>query len=192
MTTTMNRRTFAGLTLAATGGLSACAVPDPLGEDLPPMGDFELAFTVVVSENAKKIPPSRSTTPEKLKEVMAAEVERRFGRYRGGKGYVIAINIDGYALAPPGIPVVLTPKSIMVVSANLWSADPQKKLAGPEQITTFEGADTMLVGSGLVKDADEQLVTLSRNMVKKVQSWLLRNPEWFGLPAQPKPSVPKE
>lgn len=182
MSISINRRTFAATGLAAAG-LSACAVPDPLDEDLPPMGDFELAFTVVVSENAKKVPPSRNATPEMLKRVMTAEVERRFGRYQGGTGYVIALNIDGYSLAPPGIPVVLSPKSILVVSANLWRADPQEKLAGPEQITTFEGANTFLLGSGFTKDAEEQLRTLSRNMAKKVQSWLLRNPTLIGLPA---------
>lgn len=182
MSISINRRTFAATGLAAAG-LSACAVPDPLDEDLPPMGDFELAFTVVVSENAKKVPPSRNAPPEMLKRVMTAEVERRFGRYQGGTGYVIALNIDGYSLAPPGIPVVLSPKSILVVSANLWRADPQEKLAGPEQITTFEGANTFLLGSGFTKDAEEQLRTLSRNMAKKVQSWLLRNPTLIGLPA---------
>lgn len=147
------------------------------------MGDFELAFTVVVAENAKKIPPSRNASTGALKSVMTAEIERRFGAYTGGTGYVIALNIDGYALAPPGIPIVLTPKSLLVVSANLWRADPQEKLAGPEQITTFEGADTLLLGSGLVKNADEQLATLCRNTAKKVQSWLLRNPTLIGLPA---------
>jgi|TARA_R110002124_G_scaffold160662_1_gene327935 hypothetical protein len=183
MTRMMNRRTFGSLGLAATAGLSGCAVPDPVDEDLPDMGNFELAYSVVVSENAKKVPPSRDATPELLKATMTSEIERRFGQYKGGKGFVVAVAIDGYALAPPGIPIVLTPKSIMVVSANLWTADPQEKIAGPEQLTTFEGADTFLLGSGLQKTADEQLTTLSRNMVKKIQSWLLRNPTWFDLPA---------
>ncbi|WP_139176718.1 hypothetical protein [Jannaschia faecimaris] len=178
----MNRRTF-GATGLAAASVTACSVSDPLDEELPPMGDFELAFTVVVSENAKKIPPTRNATPEQLKTVLTTEIERRFGDYRGGTGYVIALNIDGYALAPPGIPIVLTPKSILVVSANLWRANPQEKLAGPEQISTFEGAETLLLGSGLVKDADEQLQTLCRNMAKKVQSWMLRNPTLIGLPA---------
>lgn len=186
MVETMDRRRFTGLSLAGTAGLAGlagCATPDPLGEDLPGMGSFQLASAITVSKNAKKIPPSRSTTPEALESVMNAEVKRRFGRYQGGKLFYIAINIDGYSLAPPGIPIVLTPKSIMVISANVWTAQPVAKIGGPEQITTFEGADTLFLGSGLVKDADEQLLTLCRNSVKKVQSWMLRNPEWFDLPA---------
>ncbi|MCK0169412.1 hypothetical protein MWU52_17805 [Jannaschia sp. S6380] len=183
MTETYSRRAFAGLSLAGLAGLSACEAPDPLTQDLPPMGDFQLLQPIIVAENAKKIPPSRDATPEKLKSVMGAELARRFGRYQGGRDYYIAVNIDGYALAPPGIPVVLTPKSILVVTANLWTAEPQEKVAGPEQISTFEGADTLLLGSGLVKDADEQLTTLARNMSRKIQSWLLRSPERFGLPA---------
>ncbi|SFI83111.1 hypothetical protein SAMN04488095_1495 [Jannaschia pohangensis] len=179
---TFSRRAFAGLSLGGMAGLAGCAVPDPLGEEQREMGDFQLALAITVAENAKKIPPTRDASTEDWKRVMNAEIERRFGRYSGGKDYIIALNIDGYALAPPGIPVVLTPKSILVVSANLWTAEPQEKISGPEQITTFEGADTLFLGSGLMKTADEQMVTLARNMARKVQAWMLRTPEVFGLP----------
>ena len=183
MSLSLSRRAFGGLSLlGAASVLAGCETPDPVGEELRDMGDFQLAYTVVVSENAQKVPPSRDATPEQWKTVMTSEIERRFGRYQGGKDYVIALNIDGYALAPPGIPIVLSPKSILVVSANVWEANPQKKIAGPEQITTFEGADTLFLGSGLMKDAEEQMETLARNMAQKVQSWMLRNGEWFGLP----------
>ena len=180
MSDALTRRAFGGLSLA---GLSACAVPDPLGVDLPEMGNFQLADTVVVPETAKKIPPSRNATDAELKHAMTSEIERRFGRYAGGKDFIIAVAIDGYALAPPGIPVLLTPKSILVVTANLWTAEPQEKIGGPHQITTFEGANSLLLGSGLVKDAEAQLTTLARNMASKIQSWMLRRPEWFDLPA---------
>ena len=179
MSATLTRRAFAGLSLA---GVSACAVPDPLGSDLPEMGNFRLASVVVVPETAKKIPPSRSASDADLKRVMTSEIERRFGGYTGDTDYIIAVAIDGYALAPPGIPILLTPKSILVVTANLWTADPQEKIGGPHQITTFEGANSLLLGSGLVKDAEAQLETLARNMASKIQSWLLRTPERFDLP----------
>ncbi|GIT90245.1 hypothetical protein JANAI62_02720 [Jannaschia pagri] len=186
MTNTLTRRGFAGLSLAGVaGGLAGCATPDPRESEQRDMGDFQLGFTVVVADNIKKIPPSRDASPEAWKAVMTSELERRFGPYQGGKEYVVALAIDGYALAPPGIPVVLTPKSILVVSANVWEANPQQKIGGPEQITTFEGADTLLLGSGLVKTAEEQMETLARNMAFKVQSWMLRNGEWFGLVPRP-------
>ncbi|WP_298430433.1 hypothetical protein [uncultured Jannaschia sp.] len=179
MTTDLSRRAFAGLAL---GGLAGCAASDPLTEAPRDMGDFRLGLTIVVADKVKKIPPSRDATKEALIAAMTAEIDRRFRRYDGAREYHIAVAIDGYALAPPGIPIVLTPKSIMVVTANLWTADPQEKIRGPEQLTTFEGADTLLLGSGLVKSADEQLATLARNMSGKIQAWLLREPETFGLP----------
>ncbi len=183
MTDTYSRRAFAGMSLAGMAGLSACATPDPLESEMLPMGNFQLGFNIVVAKNAKKVPPSRNTTTEELEAVMKAEIDRRFGAYRGGKDFHIAINIDGYALAPPGIPVVLTPKSLLVVSANVWSAEEQRKLhAEPEQFYTFEGVETLLLGSGLVKDASEQLQTLARNTARKIQGWMLRNPQWFDLP----------
>jgi hypothetical protein len=169
--TTLTRRGALGLGLA---GLAGCAVPDPLSQAPRPMGDFSLANTVVVTDGMRKVPPSRDATPQDWERVMTSELERRFGGYDGATGYVIALAIDGYALAPPGIPVVLTPKSILVVTANLWRADPQEKLAGPHQITTFEGANTLFLGSGLMKDAEAQMRTLARNTAFKVQSWLLR------------------
>lgn len=189
MTGKLDRRAFSGLALAGAGmGLTGCAATDPLEADLPGMGNFRLGFAIVVSENAKKIPPSRDATAEQLKTSLTAELERRFGVYTGDRVYHVAVNIDGYSLAPPGIPVVLTPKSVLVCTANLWTADPQEKIGGPEQITTFEGAETLVLGSGLMKNAEEQLETLSRNMAQKVQAWILRNPEWVGLP--PRPGAP--
>ncbi|WGH79184.1 hypothetical protein [Jannaschia ovalis] len=182
MSTPLSRRRFAMLGAAACAGLAGCEAADPLTEAPREMGNFRLGFNIVVAENAKKIPPSRNAEPAEWQAVLKSEIDRRFGRYEGAKEFHIALNIDGYALAPPGIPIVLTPKSILVVSANIWSAELGQKILGPEQISTFEGADTLLLGSGLVKTADEQMVTLARNMAGKVQSWMLRNPEWFDLP----------
>lgn len=176
----ISRRRFAGLALAGTS-LAGCAVRDPLEQDLPDMGTFQLAAPITVARNAKKVPPSRDASEASLRRMMNAELVRRFGRYAGGTPFYIALNIDGYSLAPPGIPVVLTPKSILVVTANVWRADPQEKIGGPKQIVTFEGANTLFLGSGLMKDADAQLLTLCRNTAKKVQDWMLENPTWFGL-----------
>jgi hypothetical protein len=139
-----------------------------------PMGDFQLGFTGVVTDAIRKTPPSRDAGPEAWERVMTSELERRFGAYRGGKDYVIALAMDGYALAPPGIPVLLTPKSLPVVTANLREAEPRRKLPGPERIVTFEGADTLFLGSGLMMDGEAQMVTPARNIAFGIQSWLPR------------------
>ena len=171
----------AALTLAG-GALAGCATPDPLTRELPDLGAFQLVAPIVVAGNAKRIPPSRPADPADWERVMKEELTRRFGRARGGTDYYIALAIDGYALAPPGIPVVLTPKSLLVVTANLWTADPQEKVLGPEQLATLEGAEGLVLGSGLVKDADAQMRTLARNMAAKVQGWMRANPAVLGLP----------
>jgi hypothetical protein len=90
--------------VAAVGVLAACAAQDPLEEDLPDMGDFRLAHNIVVAENMQQVPPSRNATPEEWQEIITSEIDRRFGGYEGDRLYHIGINVDGYALAPPGIP----------------------------------------------------------------------------------------
>ena len=186
ITTTVTRRRFGAMATGAllAGGLGGCATPDPLeADDLPAMGRFRLVSPIVVAKDAKRVPPSRAASLADWERVMEDELTRRFGRYDGDRGYYIALAIDGYALAPPGIPIVLTPKSILVVTANLWTAAPQEKVLGPEQIVTFEGAEGFLVGSGLRKDGDAQMRTLARNMAAKVQRWILETPAVVGLPA---------
>lgn len=165
--------------------VAACAPPaaDPLEEDLPDMGNFRLAFNIVVAENMQQVPPSRRASVEEWEEVLMAEIDRRFGGYEGDALYHIALAVDGYSLAPPGIPLVLSPKSILIVSANVWDDAAQAKLhEEPNQITVFEGlsAGTVL-GSGLVRSREEQMQILARNMARRVQLWMLQNPEWFDI-----------
>jgi hypothetical protein len=84
------------------------------------MGDFRLAHNIVVAENMQQVPPSRNATPEEWQEIITSEIDRRFGGYEGDRLYHIGINVDGYALAPPGIPIVLNPRSVLVLSVNVW------------------------------------------------------------------------
>ena len=75
---------------------------------------------MAVASNVKKVPISREATPEMWEAAMEKAVSDRFGRYEGSKLYNIGISIDAYALAPPGVPLVLKPQSILVVTANIW------------------------------------------------------------------------
>lgn len=163
--------------------LAGCAAPDPLEEELPPMGDFALGYNIVVADNMQQVPPSRDASAEEWIAVMSEEIDRRFGAYDGARLYHIALSIDAYALAPPGIPVVLAPKSVLVISANVWDDALGVKLhEEPNQITIFEGTSPETVlGSGFSRDATEQMRILARNAAKRVQAWMLENPQWFNL-----------
>ena len=178
-------RLFAfGLGLTA---LAACQTND-LKEPPVPLGDFRLGLNIAVADNVQKVPISRDASKEDWEAAIKKAVDDRFGRYEGDKLYNIGISIDGYALAPPGVPLVLKPKSVLVVTANIWDDAARKKL-NPEgkQLTIFEhmSAETV-IGSGVTQNKKKQMEILSYNAAKSVEKWLLDNPEWFGLPPKGK------
>lgn len=164
--------------------LSACQTSD-LAEPPVPLGDFALGLNIAVADNVQKVPISRDATEEQLETAMKKAIEQRFGRYEGTKLYNIGISIDAFALAPPGVPLVLKPKSAFVITANIWDDAAQKKLnPDGEQITVFEKlSGETVVGSGLTQTKEKQLEILAYNAAKAVEKWLLTHPEWFGMQA---------
>lgn len=174
---------FAPFALAVA--LAACgAAPDPLTDELPNMGDFRLGHNIVVADSMQQIPPSREATPEEWVAILTSEIDRRFGAYEGDRLYHIGIAIDGYALAPPGVPLVLNPRSVLVLSVNVWDDAAGVKLhEEPEQILVLEGAsaETAVVGSGIARTREEQMQVLARNAARQVQRWMLENPDWFSI-----------
>ncbi len=172
------------LPLAAVLVFAACDASDPLEEDLPPMGDFRLAHNIVIADNMQQVPPSRNATPEEWEELLTSEIDRRFSGYEGDRLYHIGVAVDGYSLAPPGIPIVLSPRSVLVLSVNIWDDELGRKLhEEPEQIIVLEGTDPegFLLGSGLANTREEQMQTLARNAARRIQLFMLENPEWFSL-----------
>lgn len=169
--------------------LAACQTSD-LMEPPVPLGEFALGLNVAVADNVQKVPISRDASPDEWEAAMKKAVADRFGRYEGTKLYNIGISIDGYALAPPGVPLVLKPKSVLVVTANVWDDAAQKKLnAEGKQFTIFEKmSPETVIGSGVTQSKQKQMEVLTYNAAKKVEQWFLDNPEWFGLP--PKGSKP--
>lgn len=164
-------------------GLSGCSVPDPETEPMVPLGDFQLSHNVVVAENAKKIGPTRTATPEEWEEILEGAISDRFGGYEGEKLYHLGINLDGYAIALPGVPVVLSPKSVLVISVNVWDDAAQEKINGkPHRLTVFEQIDGgTLLGSGLTRTREEQMANLAAQMAKAVERYLVANGDWFGV-----------
>jgi hypothetical protein len=163
--------------------LAACQTSDLL-EPPVPLGEFALGLNVAVADNVQKVPISREAAPDDWEAAMKKAIADRFGRYEGSKLYNIGISIDAYALAPPGVPLVLKPKSVLVITANVWDDAAQKKLnAEGKQFTIFEKmSPETVIGSGVTQTKQKQMEVLTYNAAKKVEDWFLENPEWFGLP----------
>ena len=181
------------LAMIAVAALAACQTND-LKEPPVALGDFALGLNVVVADQVQMVPLSRKTTPEAWETAMKKAIDDRFGekRYAGTRLYNIGIAVEAYALAPPGVPVVLKPKSVLVVTANVWDDATETKL-NPEgkQFHIFEkNSPETVVGSGLTQSKARQMEILSYNAAKRVEQWFLDNPEWFGLPPNPKSEIP--
>lgn len=160
--------------------LAACAAEDP---NAPPedFGDFALGYNVVVAKNAQAVGPSRKATAEEWEGALKSAIGERLARYQGEKLYHIGVGVDAYALAVPGVPVVLSPKSVLAITVNVWDDAARRAVnAAPKQFTVFEGltGDTV-VGSGLTKTREEQMATLSTNAARQINAWLVENKAWF-------------
>ena len=176
------------LALCLSVTLAACGKSD-LTEPPVPLGDFALGLNIAFADNVQMVPISRKATPDEWETAMKAAVADRFGRYRGTKLYNIGIAVDGYALAPPGIPLVAAPKSVLVVTANIWDDAAGLRL-NPEgkQFTVFESlSGETIIGTGLTRKRKQQMDALAFNAARKIENWLLENPEWFGIVVPPPP-----
>jgi hypothetical protein len=170
-------RLFAFLSVVV---LSACAAED-LSKPPTPLGDFHLGYNIVVAKNAKTVGPSRPATPAEWEASLKSEIGKRTGRYDGNKLYHLGTGVDAYALAYPGIPVVLKPKSVLSVTVNVWDDSAQRKInAEPKVITVFEPfSPETFISSGLTQTKEQQMANLSANAARKINEWLVENKAWF-------------
>ena len=173
------------LVLVAMLGLSACAGGGAdLAEAPVPLGDFNLTHNVVVAPNPQKGPLSRDASDEQLVEAVRGAMAERFDRYEGPRRYHFGISVEGYVLAQPGIPLVLSPKSALILNLTVWDDAAASKMNDePQQITVLETFGTgTIVGSGYTLSAEEQLTQLSQNAAKAVERFLVRQMKeegWF-------------
>lgn len=178
------RALLAGLTALI---LAACAAPEDLSKAPEPLGDFSLGYNIVVVDNPTIGPFSRKATDAEWKASLEQAIDQRFKRFTGKGTYHIAIKLQAYALAQTGVPLLVKPKSVLVISANIWT--PYGKLNDkPEDLTIWEGvSEQTLIGSGLTQTRDEQMLKLSTNAARKIEEWMREHPEWFtgSAPVQP-------
>ena len=164
--------------------LGACAGGADLDEPPVPLGDFKLGHNVVVASKAQKGPLSRDATEAELVAAMTKAIDDRFGRYEGDSLYHFGVSVEGYVIAAPGVPLVLSPKSILIINLTVWDDAAGKKLNEEvHQITVLETFGTgAIVGSGYTMTKDEQLAQLSQNAVKAIETYLVKQQkelDWF-------------
>jgi hypothetical protein len=168
------------LALATCFVIASCARED-LSKPPPPVGDFRLAYNIVVADNVEPVGPSRQATADEWEIVLKDEIQKRVGRYEGEKLYHLGISVDAYALALPGIPLVFKPRSILSIRTNVWDDTAQRRInAEPKRITVFEpfSANTF-IGSGITQNRDAQMRNLAAKAAREINEWLVENKAWF-------------
>jgi len=158
--------------LALFAGCTATTPEDPLEA----LGEFKLGHNIVVASKAQKGPVSRNATEDEWVNALTTAVGERFSQYQGSQLYHFGISVEGYLLAPKGIPLVYSPKSALIINVTLWDDVAGKKLNEKvEQMTIFETttSGSFLIGSGRERTKEEQMMGLSRNAVGRIEEWML-------------------
>ncbi len=100
--------------------LVACSLPADVDAPQVDMGNFKLGHNIVVVSEPEIGPFSRTAEDEVWKEALTTAMATRFGAFDGDSFYHIGIKKDAYVLALPGVPIVFNPKSVLVVTVNVW------------------------------------------------------------------------
>ena len=183
--------------LLAAAFLTACENIDDISGKPAPIGEFALGHNVVVAPNLVMGPASREASDEDWIASVTKAIGDRFSRYEGEQLYHFGVSLEGYVLAQPGIPILLSPKSALILKLTVWDDAAGVKLnEEPEQITVLENLDgDSVIGSGLTKTADEQMLALSENAAKLIQLWITRQhrqEKWFKQRGDATPEIAEE
>jgi len=146
-----------------------------------PIGDFKLGHLVVFAKNAQMGPLSREASPEELEAALRAELEPRLVPLKGSKFYNVAVSVDAFILAVPGIPIVASPPSGIVVSLNIW--DDKKGTLVFEEHKRFTVAEKFnaksFFGSGLTQSREQQIAALANVVVEQIDTFMRANADKF-------------
>ena len=168
--------------LLGLGLLGACAQKQ-LDQPLADLGDFRLGHNIVIASKMQKGPVSREATEEEWVTALTSAIGARFGQYQGDRLYHLGVSVEGYMLAPRGLPLVYTPKSALLLNVTVWDDAAAKKLNDrPKQLIVLETTDkdSVVVGSGWGRSRQQQMRGLSVNAAFEIEKWLLRQKEELG------------
>ncbi|WP_264212158.1 hypothetical protein [Leisingera thetidis] len=169
--------------LASLALLAACGETrlDEAPEDL---GAFQARVTHVYTEKALQWPLSRNAEHSEWTVPIKNALDTRLRRYAGAQEYDVAVTLEGFMLAPPGVPVLFSPKSAVVVNVFVYDVAEKKFLARKHQMEIFESTtgESALLGSGHARTKEQQIQGLAVNIADKVEEWMAKQHKqegWF-------------
>ncbi|PVA06400.1 hypothetical protein [Thalassorhabdomicrobium marinisediminis] len=165
--------------------LTACGgIRDDITQDPDPIGSFRLGHNIAVVNEPVQGPFSRTVDDAAWQAAMVKAVDDRLGnaRFFGDKYFHIGVAVEGYVLGYPGVPLVYSPKSVLIFSVNFFEDSTQTKLNDEAiQLTVFEPCCTVpLIGSGFTRSAEEQMEGLAFNAARAIERTMRENAHWFG------------
>ena len=172
------------LTLITGLALMGACTQTQVYEDPESLGEFKLRVNYAFAEKAVQGPVSRDATPDEWTKAIQNAVDIRLGRYEGSQEYDIGISLEGYMLAPPGIPVIYNPKSTAIVLVNVYDVEKKEFLAKGKQFQVLEDTtgESALTGSGNARTREEQMNGLALKVADRVEEWLAeehKDDGWF-------------
>ena len=104
-------------------------------------------------------------------------------KQNGNQFFHISVVVSGYVLAKPGIPIILSPKSILIVDVSIFNDESEQKVFNkPKRFSIFESlSGNTILGSGLTLTAEEQLDNLTTIATYKISQWLVSNKDVLSL-----------
>lgn len=164
--------------------VAACSAPPENAADVKPvdqLGNWRLGHLIVKADDALLGPLSRKASEEELETSLRNAFAPRIANQNGEKFYHISLVIGAYVLAQPGIPLLLSPKSALIIDVILFDDATQEKiLEEPKRFTVLEHLSAeSIIGSGLTKTRETQLEEMSQIAAKQIADWLADNPQLF-------------
>ncbi|TCL01084.1 hypothetical protein BXY66_2392 [Shimia isoporae] len=163
--------------IAALAALVSCTAPSgPVSDPKKDLGDFVLGHNIVVAPQFQRGPLSRPADKDEFIASMKNAVDARFGRYDGDRVVHFGINISGYVLAQNGVPLVLSPKSALIITVTAWDDRAGGKFNDEaREFVVLESFTTIGVSSGMTMTAEEQMANLTYNAAKQIEEWMHDN-----------------
>ena len=162
---------------------TGCSISD-YPSDITPVQqieNFKLGHLVVKAENTQKGFFSRNASEEILESTLKKKLLNSLSKQNGSHFFHISVVVSGYVLAKPGLPIILSPKSVLILDVFIFDDESEQKVFNkPKRFSIFESLNgNTIIGSGLTLTAEEQLDNLTTIATYKISQWLVSNKDVF-------------